>query len=48
VYAVLLSRRRELSTSSVFVFAGTISLAMIGIFSVVALGAILGCMPFKL
>ncbi len=48
VYAALLSRRRELSTGAVFVFAGTISLAMTGIVCAVALGAVLACVPFRL
>ena len=48
VYAALLSRRRELSPGAVFVFAGTICLVMIVIVSIVALGAILACVPFKL
>ncbi len=48
VYAALLSWRREVSAGGVFVFAGTIALAMVAIVCVVAVGAILGCVPFYL
>jgi hypothetical protein len=48
VYAAMLSRRRELSTDAVFVFAGTIGLAMVVIVCVVGAGAVLGCLPFAI
>ncbi|MBI3986338.1 MAG: hypothetical protein HY343_05435 [Lentisphaerae bacterium] len=46
--AIILNVRREISQSAVFIFAGTVAIAMVVIFCAVGLAAFVGVVPFKL